>query len=317
MSKERRRRPRNEAPVSDELHIMIELTDGSEKIRQVRLTDVSEWGVGFETSTPMVVGVKLKVWGAAVPGAPDEVRSRIVQVMHCRLIHDGAYRAGCTFEDIPKTASPRSDDDKADDSFIDYYELLQVSANADAEMIHRVYRMLAQRYHPDNPDTGDASSFQTILRAYQTLNDPARRAEYDIRYQSQKRVRWRVFSKPVAGEGMQGEKRKRAAVLAALYTKRVEAPESAGITLRELEDLLGIPREHLEFSTWYLRRKGLVDASNNGRYEITADGVDAAEDFEKEGLSPRVIDEDHRLEAGSAQTGTAERPDFAERAAAD
>jgi hypothetical protein len=261
----------------------------------------------------MVVGVKLSVWGSAVPRAPDEAHARIVQVMHCRLVNDTAYRAGCTFEDSPKSASPQSDD-KADDSFIDYYELLQVSANADAEMVHRVYRMLAQRYHPDNPDTGDASSFQTILRAYQTLNDPARRAEYDIHYQAQKRVRWRVFSKPVAGEGMQGEKRKRAAVLSALYSKRVEAPESAGITLRELEDLLGIPREHLEFSTWYLRRKGLVDTSNNGRYEITADGVDAAEDYEKEGLSPRVIAEDHRIEAGPAAT---EDADSYEKAAAD
>lgn len=314
MSNERRRRPRNEAPISDELHIMIGLTDGSEKTRQVRLTDVSEWGVGFETATPMVVGVKLRVWGAAVPGAPGEDHSRVVQVMHCRLINDTAYRAGCAFEDSPKNASRASDDEKADDSFIDYYELLQVSANADAEMIHRVYRMLAQRYHPDNPDTGDASSFQTILRAYQVLNDPARRAEYDLHYQVQKRVRWRVFSKPVAGEGMQGEKRKRAAILSALYTKRMEAPESAGITLRELEDLLGIPREHLEFSTWYLRRKSLVDASNNGRFEITADGVDAAEAFEKEGLSPRVIDMDHRLEAGPAQ---AEAAGSYEQAAAD
>jgi hypothetical protein len=84
-----------------------------------------------------------------------------------------------------------------------------------------------------------------------------------------------------------------------------------------MEDLLGIPREHLEFSTWYLRRKGLVDASNNGRYEITADGVDAAESFEKEGLSPRVIDEGHRLEAGPAQPEAARRSDSDERAAAD
>jgi curved DNA-binding protein CbpA len=317
MAKERRRRPRNKAPVCDELHIMIALTDGSEKIRQVRLTDVSEWGVGFETSTPMVVGVKLGVWGSAVPGAPDENHSRIVQVLHCRLVNDEVYRAGCSLEDSPKTASPGSDDDKADDSFIDYYELLQVSANADADTIHRVYRMLAQRYHPDNLDTGDASSFQTILRAYQTFNDPARRAEYDIRYQTQKRARWRVFSKPVAGEGVQGEKRKRAAILSALYTKRVEAPEGAGVTLRELEELLGIPREHLDFSTWYLRRKGFVDASNNGRFEITADGVDAAEAFEKEGFSPRVIGEDHRLPAAPAQTEATERSDSYERTAAD
>jgi hypothetical protein len=73
MSKERRRRPRNEAPVCDELHITIELTDGSEKTRQVRLTDVSEWGVGFETSTPMVVGVKLSVWAPQCRARPTKI----------------------------------------------------------------------------------------------------------------------------------------------------------------------------------------------------------------------------------------------------
>lgn len=296
---------------------MIELTDGSEKTRKVRLTDVSEWGVGFETASPMVVGAKLTVWGPAIPGAADDEHQRVVQVMHCRLISDSVYRAGCTFEDSPKSESREFENDAADDTFVDYYELLQVSANADAEMIHRVYRMLAQRYHPDNPDTGNSSSFQTILRAYQTLNDPARRAEYDLQYQSQKRVRWRVFSKPVAGEGMQDEKRKRAAILAALYTKRVQAPESAGVTLLELEELLGIPREHLEFSLWYLRRKTCVDASNNGRYEITADGVDASEEFEKEGLSPRLIAEDHRIEAGSASVHEESDSEDYQQAAAD
>lgn len=317
MTKERRRRPRNEAPVSDEFYVMITLADGSAKIDEAELTDVSEWGVGFETAVPMVVGSKLSIWGTAVPGAAIQERRRVAQVMHCRLMSDGVYRAGCAFEDSPKATAPEPEDQQIDDSFIDHYELLQISPNADAEMIHRVYRLLAQRYHPDNPDTGDAASFQTILRAYQTLSDPIRRAEYDSHYQGQKKVRWRIFSKPVAGEGMQGELRKRAAVLAALYAKRVEAPESAGITLLEMEELLGIPREHLEFSLWYLRRKIYVDASNNGRYQITAEGVDAAEEFEKQGLSPRVIAEDRRIEAGPVQSSKSEDSREYGRAAAD
>ena len=37
----------------------------------------------------------------------------------------------------------------------DYYELLQISPNAEPETIHRVYRLLAQRFHPDNGQTGD------------------------------------------------------------------------------------------------------------------------------------------------------------------
>jgi curved DNA-binding protein CbpA len=34
---------------------------------------------------------------------------------------------------------------------VDYYEFLQISPNADADTIHRVYRFLAARLHPDNP----------------------------------------------------------------------------------------------------------------------------------------------------------------------
>src|SRR4051812_13398865 len=44
-----------------------------------------------------------------------------------------------------------------DSGFVDYYELLQISPNAEPETIHRVYKMLAQRYHPDNPETGDTA----------------------------------------------------------------------------------------------------------------------------------------------------------------
>jgi DnaJ-class molecular chaperone len=38
----------------------------------------------------------------------------------------------------------------SDDLAQDHYDTLQVSANADLDTIHRVYRMLAQRFHPDN-----------------------------------------------------------------------------------------------------------------------------------------------------------------------
>ena len=31
----------------------------------------------------------------------------------------------------------------------DYYEVLQISRKADIETIHRVYRMMATRFHPD------------------------------------------------------------------------------------------------------------------------------------------------------------------------
>ena len=62
----------------------------------------------------------------------------------------------------------------------DFYERLQISANAEPDTIHRVYRLLAPRFHPDNQDSGDESRFRAITEAYQTLSDPERRAKYAV-----------------------------------------------------------------------------------------------------------------------------------------
>ena len=41
------------------------------------------------------------------------------------------------------------------------------------------------------------------------------------------------------------------------------------------ETLLGCPREHLQFSMWYLKGKSLVSALDSAYYEITPEGADA------------------------------------------
>ena len=43
----------------------------------------------------------------------------------------------------------------------DYYEFLQISPNAQTSTIHRVYRFLAGRLHPDIAETGDAETVHT------------------------------------------------------------------------------------------------------------------------------------------------------------
>ena len=57
---------------------------------------------------------------------------------------------------------PRRSSTRGDTASIDYYEVLQISPNAEPETIQRVYRLLAQRYHPDNQDTGNANYFRII-----------------------------------------------------------------------------------------------------------------------------------------------------------
>ncbi|XP_026191021.1 uncharacterized J domain-containing protein C3E7.11c [Cyclospora cayetanensis] len=62
-----------------------------------------------------------------------------------------------------------------------YYDALDLSADASASEIRKAYYKLALKCHPDkNPGDPEAhQKFQAIGEAYQVLNDPKRRAEYD------------------------------------------------------------------------------------------------------------------------------------------
>lgn len=162
-------------------------------------------------------------------------------------------------------------------TFIDFYEVLQISPNADADTIHRIYRILAQRFHPDNQETGNQEIFRTLTEAYHALADPEKRAAYDVHHREARRLTWRIFDQSTAPMGVDGERRKREGVLTLLYRQRVSRPDQAFLMLKELEELLGVPKEHLEFTTWYLRESQLIQRGDNGRFTITLKGVEAAE----------------------------------------
>jgi molecular chaperone DnaJ len=63
----------------------------------------------------------------------------------------------------------------------DYYELLGVDRDADANTLKRAYRKMAMQFHPDkNP--GDAAAeqkFKELSEAYDVLRDAEKRAAYD------------------------------------------------------------------------------------------------------------------------------------------
>jgi curved DNA-binding protein len=63
----------------------------------------------------------------------------------------------------------------------DYYAILGVPANADAETIKKTFRKLARKHHPDvNPGNKEAEEkFKTINEAYQVLSDVEKRKKYD------------------------------------------------------------------------------------------------------------------------------------------
>jgi molecular chaperone DnaJ len=64
----------------------------------------------------------------------------------------------------------------------DYYEILGVSREADAETIKKAYRKLALKYHPDrNPgDPAAEERFKEAAEAYAVLSDPEKRRRYDL-----------------------------------------------------------------------------------------------------------------------------------------
>jgi curved DNA-binding protein CbpA len=161
---------------------------------------------------------------------------------------------------------------------LDYYELLQVSQTAEPETIHRVYRLLAQRYHPDNQQSGSEARFRTLHEAYLVLSDPERRAQYDIGYVERKQQRWRLAAAPATIENdYELEQLVRLTVLEVLCAQRWAEPSRPGVFYTDLESLTGKPREHLEFTIWYLVQKQLIQRGDSSQLTITVEGVDYLE----------------------------------------
>jgi curved DNA-binding protein CbpA len=161
---------------------------------------------------------------------------------------------------------------------VDYYEVLQISPNAEPDTVHRVYRLLAQRFHPDNQSTGDADRFRLLTEAYHVLGDPEQRAQYDVHRPELQEERSRLISHAVrAVSDVQSEKLLRLTILELLYARRRTEPQAPGIFYGDLESLVGCPQEHIEFALWYLAHRKYIDRSDGSQIAITADGVDYLE----------------------------------------
>jgi curved DNA-binding protein len=157
--------------------------------------------------------------------------------------------------------------------FVDYYEVLQISPNADQETVYRVYRVQAQRFHPDNKQTGDAAAFRLISDAYQLLSDPKKRADYDVQHRNSRHQDKREFPAATLAD----EHRKRHEILTVLYRKRLAQPDQPAMGLRDLLDIVGMQREQLEFSLWYLKEGGYLLRTDSARHSITLKGVELME----------------------------------------
>ena len=83
-----------------------------------------------------------------------------------------------------------------EDSFVTYYDVLEIPPSASQEEVSAAYRALARQYHPDRFASiphhlsrirRDAEAkWYEIQEAWSLLSDPAKRREYDKALEARK-----------------------------------------------------------------------------------------------------------------------------------
>ncbi|HEY1747624.1 MAG TPA: DnaJ domain-containing protein [Xanthobacteraceae bacterium] len=174
-------------------------------------------------------------------------------------------------------------------NFVDYYELLEISPNANSGTIERMFRYFAQRYHPDNQDTGDRPRFDAIMTAYDALNDPGKRAQYDVKHKAQSGLRWKLLKEASDNKGFEQDVDLQNKLLSIFYVRRRQNIANPGIGDMALERLLGCPAEHLQFHLWYLKEKGWIRKTESGMFAITVEGVDRANSDHGQVIANRLL----------------------------
>ncbi|MBI2688247.1 MAG: J domain-containing protein [Acidobacteria bacterium] len=266
---ERRDSDRRRIPGRQRVTLWLEEKTGGWSQREVEVADRSARGVGLVLGAEAEPGQAVILEGDGFIGGSGERQKG--RICWCRATVDGRFRAGV------RLAAVAAASDSPGEDFVDFYEVMELSVNATTETIHRIYRILAQRLHPDNGETGSAEAFRRLSEAYRTLSDPEKHAAFGGLRIAKQKVQWRVFDQKSATPGVEQEQSKRQGVLKALYLKRLREPESPGMNMVEMEALLGTPREHLDFTMWFLKEQGWATRTDNGRYSITVKGVEQAE----------------------------------------
>jgi len=232
---------------------------------QAQAIDISDSGIAL--CSPSELPVAIVVYIESREGSLIGYCS----VRNCIRLGDD-YRVGLEFhQETRQTLTSAADED------VDYYEYLQISPRAESATIHRVYKFMAGRLHPDNPETGDPDRFLLLNRAYDVLSDPRRRAEYDATYAARELRPDPIFELSEFVNGVEGEANRRLGILSVLYNRRRSNPEHPGVSLFDIERHMGFPREYLDFNTWYLKAKQYITMGDNVELTLTALGVDYVE----------------------------------------
>lgn len=277
---EKRARPRRRA-FGSQKDMVIHLGAKTGAGLCARLIDCSSDGVRLEMEWPVEQGATVNVAGEIDSATGRQKLNGPCRVRWCTEIAPGKFVAGLAFGMGSKSGANQPEAEGEEAPLVDHYEILQLSRSADGETIRRVFHVMASRYHPDNKETGNAEMFRQMVEAHEALSDPEKRAALDARLATQAKGRVQLFKTFEESQGVEAEIRKRQGILRLLYTKRMTEAHAPSLSSRDFEEMLAIPREHLEFSFWLLKESKLIHRADNNRFEITVQGVLAFEAEER------------------------------------
>ena len=196
--------------------------------------------------------------------------------------------------------------------FVDLYEVLQLSPNAEKDTIKRVHQILSLKYQLAAPENNAVAYFSLLQQAAATLLDHETRAAYD-----RERLERLTTGAPVVltdappaapaatpsavavpvapvptihsapdkldprrfmeGLNIDEEKRRRAGLMEICYRQRILKPRQPALSIKLLEDGLALTVDDLEGPLWYLKETDLIRVSDAGNFAISVRGMNAIE----------------------------------------
>lgn len=161
--------------------------------------------------------------------------------------------------------------------FQDHYAILGIDPKSDTDRLVAAYAKASEKYHPNNPETGDAEKFEAVAMAFEVLSDPVLRKEFDkLKGLDQDDGKPRFSGLPFF-EALGRETKLRVAMLCVLYDRRRTKPFTPSLSMRQLENSVHANEVELNFALWYLKQKGLAGQDDKSSLLITVEGIDYLE----------------------------------------
>jgi DnaJ domain len=262
-----------------ELTIILDATGNpSSRLRGRFIAQEGDF-IKVQVSAALGHGLLVSIAGEIDTGSGREPLLGKYRVASSKIAGIGKYQVELTPAPVTEETSPQTPPSSDEP---DYYQVLQVSRSADVDTIRRIFHVLAQRYHPDNRETGNQDKFRQVVDAHSVLSDPEKRAAHDVFLAGEDKVRYKIFDSLQSTEGVQAEVRKRQGILRLLYAKRLTDTQQPSMRGRDFVEMLACPLEHLEFALWMLREQRLIYRSDSNHFEITVQGVEAFEADQKD-----------------------------------